>query len=286
MTIDDRVLRPQRQRSDHRPFPIHVTLGFTISVAFLAAASAARAATTNPLVVTPYDGQLQNDGAPASDGPYDMRFSLWDNPLKTGTALWSSTYCSSYGGTGTCNLQGAPAADNPAVDVSAGHFSVLLGTNPAFPLAVRTAPELYLEVEVEGVDLGGLQRLGAAPSAGDGIVETFTSTNGHQGYVKYRNGTAFAWHKRWATPTTMSLDTGGSYNVYTGTFSWTMPSNLTFTSPPSCWGNGYDSVSGGFGMEVDSSSNTSTTTSCDFRVQSPSGYSTWVADVFAFGFWQ
>jgi microcystin-dependent protein len=100
--------------------------------------------------LVPYDGYLEQDGAPA-DGPFDMVFRIYDGG---GTALWAEEYSES--------------GDGPAVQVVAGRFFVMLGEHVPLAGTLWSANELYLEVEVEGVPLSVRQRLAAGAAAVDG----------------------------------------------------------------------------------------------------------------------
>jgi hypothetical protein len=96
--------------------------------------------TTNPLV---YTGTLMNNGAPAQS-PQNIGISLWTDPTSS-----TSQVCDVPSG---------------AVTIDAlGRFSVPL--NAACLTAVGANPDLYVEVDVAGAQVGARTHLGAVPYA-------------------------------------------------------------------------------------------------------------------------
>lgn len=91
----------------------------------------------------PYSGHLEEDGL-AVDGIRQMQFEIVD---VADNNLWTSA--------------------DKAVAVSAGTFTAVLGDadDPPIPDAAFGPSDLYVRVSVEGIALGGRQRLHSAPFA-------------------------------------------------------------------------------------------------------------------------
>jgi len=84
-----------------------------------------------------YHGHLELAGQPVT-GVVAMTFHLVDDTA-TSTLTWEETH--------------------NAVEVAAGAFAVTLGEDVTIPAEAFVAAELYLSIDVDGVPLGGLQRL-------------------------------------------------------------------------------------------------------------------------------
>ncbi len=95
-------------------------------------------------VAVPFAGILDADGAP-SNGVVAMTFELFDAETG-GTSLWTS--------------------GEREVDVDAGQFSVVLGTQTALPPRIFIDnPDTYLSVSIAGEPLNGRQALAPTPYA-------------------------------------------------------------------------------------------------------------------------
>ncbi|MCA9528304.1 MAG: hypothetical protein KC549_18595, partial [Myxococcales bacterium] len=111
-------------------------------------------ATENIARVVPYDGVLDLDGA-SFNGPVDMIFTLYD-AADGGAVVWSETWSTE---------------EARAVQVTAGRFSVNLGTYEDIEVVIADAGQVYLGLEVkrpEAADyttLAGRQRLNPVPYA-------------------------------------------------------------------------------------------------------------------------
>jgi len=106
-----------------------------------------------------YQGKLmQPTGAPVTDGTYSMRFAIYDVPTD-GTALWSEP--------------------NPAVQVKAGLFSVLLGSVVNMPGNIFDGADRFFGIKVGSDDeMTPRQRIGSvafsqvAGTVTDGAITT------------------------------------------------------------------------------------------------------------------
>lgn len=112
-----------------------------------------------------YTGYLEMAGSPAS-GPVDLRFRLF--------------------GTESGGMEVWPLAEDGSatVNLSSGRFTVELGGHQmsSLPPEAFTAPELWLEVSVEGTRLGGRQRVGTsryAVHATDAVTSGFATLAGN-----------------------------------------------------------------------------------------------------------
>lgn len=91
-----------------------------------------------------YQGLLTDSQGDPLDGPADLVFTLYEQE-SSGVPLWSEAH-----------------PDQPVVD---GEFSVLLGNATPLDASLFDAPELWLEVVVEGETLAPRQRITSVPLA-------------------------------------------------------------------------------------------------------------------------
>jgi len=119
-------------------------LTFAVATALSLAAAPLNAAHIPTQV--PYQGTLYVDGAPVMGGTEDLTFFIVADPTDgPGAALWTETHT--------------------AVPVTAGRFSVTLGTVTPFPDGFFARDALYVGVLVGVIELTGRQRLLPVPYA-------------------------------------------------------------------------------------------------------------------------
>jgi len=92
-----------------------------------------------PSLLLPFAGHLENNNVPLND-PLDVEFQLYTQ-ASGGTEVWSNTR---------------------TVDPEVGAFQVVLGEDSALPASLRTANNIYLQVRIDGTDVGGRQKVHAA----------------------------------------------------------------------------------------------------------------------------
>jgi hypothetical protein len=91
-----------------------------------------------------YQGTLNFDSAPVSDGKYQMTITLYSNPMGT-EILWTDTY---------------------STEIQKGTFNLLLGAGKPLPDVKTLDKQLWLGVSVDGApELKPLTKLGSAPMA-------------------------------------------------------------------------------------------------------------------------
>lgn len=119
-----------------------------------------------------YQGRLLNpgNGQPKPDGAYSMGFSLFDVP-SGGSALWSET--------------------QPAVQVSRGAFTALLGQVTPFPANLFDGRDLWLGLLVNGESLGARVRIANVPYAMFAQGAGNAATAGNAGLLDGLDSTAF-----------------------------------------------------------------------------------------------